>query len=104
MAERQSRCEMLLSWFIPVILMCAFEPNEIHHCDEHTEKVQRYELAPIQKFKIIENQPEIEVPITTPMLCLAAGTTKLVEEFDAFQKANPKKDIEFRIVCRHEKA
>jgi hypothetical protein len=97
----------MLSWFIPVILMCAFLPNEIHHCDEHTIGVQKYELYPIQKFKIIENQPdqpEIEVPITTPMLCLAAGTTKLVEEFDAYQRANPNKDIEFRIVCRHEKA
>lgn len=87
-----------------MILMCAFEPNAIHRCDEHTENVQKYELAPVQKFKIIEGQPEIEVPITTPMLCLAAGTTKLVEEFNSFQKANPNKDIEYRVICKHDKA
>ena len=97
---------MFLTWFTPMVLMCAFEPKEIHHCDEHTEHALVLQIAPIQKIKVLQGQPDeqdIEIPITTPMLCLAAGTQRLAEELETFQKANRNKDIEFRIICRHEK-
>lgn len=91
----------MLTWFTPVILMCIFSPTEIHHCDEHTGRT--YQLSPIMSIKVMENLPIIEVPITTPIMCMIAGTQYAAEELSRIKENNPDKDIEFRVICKHEK-
>lgn len=87
------------SFLIPIVFFCAFTPGEPHECNGQTA-LYKHALSPIIQEKVTEDGEEVTVEINTPLLCLKAGWMDVAKEIQEFQKEHPKKDLEFRVICK----
>lgn len=85
MATSQSR-RQVLNWLTPVVFFCAFNSGENTVCNGQTA-LYKHELP----------------PSNTPMNCLMDGWVDAAHEITEFHTEHPNKDLEFRVVCKHEK-
>ena len=92
----------MISLLTPIIFFCSFVQGQTSVCDGKTA-LWHQELTPVYQMKVVENLPPIDVPITNPMLCITAAYMYAIDEVNKFKDEHPNKDLEFRIVCKHEK-
>ena len=81
-----------MNYLIPVVFFCIFDTHQV--CDGHTA-IYKHEISPVTVDK-----DGLTTVINTPMGCLMAGYQDVAREMDEIKKANPDKDLEFRVVCK----